>query len=49
MFKWFYGTDYYPEKHDRANAIIEMVLSIGGFVAVYVVWFVVFALQGSVR
>lgn len=48
MFKRYYGTDYYPEKHDRANAIIEMVLSIGGCVAVYVVWAVVFYLKGVV-
>ncbi len=48
MYKWYYGTDYYPEKHDRKNAIAEMVLTIAGSVAVYVVWAVVFYMKGAV-
>lgn len=39
MYKWYYGADYCPEKHDRKNAIVEMVLSIAGCAALYVGWF----------
>lgn len=48
MYKWYYGTDYYPEKHDRKNAIAEIVLTISGCVALYVVWAVVFYLKGGI-
>lgn len=46
MYKWYYGTDKYPT--DKRNAIIEIVLSIGGCVAVYVAWLVVFYMKGMV-
>lgn len=36
MYKWYYGTDRYPETSDRANAIAEMVMSIGGTVLLIV-------------
>lgn len=37
MYKLYYGTDRYPEPGDRANAIAEMVLTIGGTVLLFVV------------
>lgn len=36
MYKWFYGTDRFPEQGDKANAIIEMVLTIGGCALLFV-------------
>lgn len=36
MYKWYYGTDRYPEPGDRANALAEMVLTIGGTVLLIV-------------
>lgn len=46
MYKWYYGTDKHPT--DRKNAIAEMVLSIGGCAALYIIWAVVFYMKGVV-
>lgn len=35
MYQWYYGTDRFPEKGDKADAIIEMVLTIGGTVLLF--------------
>lgn len=48
MYKWYYGADCHPENHDRKNAIAEIILSIGGCVALYVVWMVVFYMKGVI-
>lgn len=32
MYEWYYGTDRFPERGDKKNAIAEMVITIGGFV-----------------
>lgn len=40
MHQWYYGSGRYPEKHDRKNAMAEMVLTIGAFVLVMGAWFV---------
>ena len=40
MYERYFGTDHFPEKHDRKNAIAEMVMEIGGCSIVLVAWFV---------
>lgn len=36
MYKWYYGTDRFPEHGDRTNAIAEMVLTIGAVMLLFV-------------
>lgn len=44
MYKWYYGADYCPEKHDRKNAIAEMTVSLIGFGLFCLLWAVVLVL-----